>query len=299
MNHPVHRQLIIRLLWAWILLSVLIGAVVFFLEMGKLEANVVAMAREESRDFEHKHANYLKNPDAFHLERLREESRKHIQDGHFIEVRIYNRNRELIVEESHPDARLREKEISRHRRDMIRDGAFHFRTFYGRGPQIFVMIQAPLKTADQETEGYFEGVYKADPRTMAEIKNRILLSLLQVVVIIFFTALAIYPIVLSLNRGLIRVARDLSQANIGMLKVLGGAIAKRDSETNTHNYRVTIYAIRLAAAVGLKREHIAELIKGSFRTNQRNRRDEVLADLFWLFGQRRDADGPWRNGHDG
>ncbi len=264
MNHPVHKQLIIRLLLAWILLSVLIGAVVLFLEMGKLEAYVVALAREESRDLERGHANFLKSPDASHLERLREESRKHIQDGHFIDVRIYNRNRELIVEESHPDARLIEKEISRHRRDMSRDEALHFRKFYGRGPQIFVMVQAPLKTAVQETEGYFEGVYKADPRTMAEIKNRIFLSLLQVVVIIFFTALAIYPIVLSLNRGLIRVAKDLSQANIGMLKVLGGAIAKRDSETSTHNYRVTIYAIRLAAAVGLKREHIAELIKGSF-----------------------------------
>jgi len=260
----VHRKLIIRLLLAWILLSVLIGAAVFFLEIRKIDAYVVALASEESRDFERAHSKFLNNPDQPHLERLREEARKHIKDEHFIAVKLYTRDRELIVEANHPAAFLVEKEISRHRRDMVMTDGAHFQRFYGKGGQIFVMVQIPLKTTGQETVGYFEGVYKADPRTMAEIKNRILLSLVQVVAIIFFTALVIYPIVLTLNRGLIRLTGDLYHANIGMLKVLGGAIAKRDSDTNIHNYRVTIYAIRLAEAVGLKKEYIAGLIKGSF-----------------------------------
>ena len=260
----VHRKLIIRLLLAWILLSVLIGAAVFFLEMKKINAYVVTLASEESRDFEGIHSKFLKNPDQLHLERLREESRKHVEERHFISVKLYNRDREMIVEVNHPAARSIEEKIDRHRRDIAMINSVHFQQFYGKGGQIFVMVQIPLKTTGQETAGYFEGVYKADPRTMAEIKNRILLSLLQVVVIIFFTALAIYPIFLFLNRGLIRLTGDLFHANIGMLKVLGGAIAKRDSDTNTHNYRVTIYAIRLAEAVGLQREYIACLIKGSF-----------------------------------
>jgi len=264
MNQRIHKKLIIRLLLAWVLLSVVIGAIVFFIEMKKINAFVVALALEESRDIEKGHRNFLNNPDLRHLEQLREESRKHIEDEHFISVKIYNRDMELIVETNHPDTRLIEKKISSHRRDMVMTDEVHFRQFYGRGGQLFVMVQIPLKTTEQKTEGYFEGVYKADPRTMAEIKNRILFSLLQVVVIIFFTALAIYPIVLSLNRGLIKLTMDLSHANIGMLKVLGGAIAKRDSDTNIHNYRVTIYAVRLAEAAGLKREYIADLIKGSF-----------------------------------
>ncbi|EKD39317.1 MAG: hypothetical protein ACD_75C00441G0001 [uncultured bacterium] len=260
----VHRKLIIRLLLAWILLSVLIGAAVFFLEMKKINAYVVTLASEESRDFEGIHSKFLKNPDQLHLERLREESRKHVEERHFISVKLYNRDREMIVEANHPAARSIEEKIDRHRRDIAMINSVHFQQFYGKGGQIFVMVQIPLKTTGQETAGYFEGVYKADPRTMAEIKNRILLSLLQVVVIIFFTALVIYPIVLTLNRGLIKLTGDLYYANIGMLKVLGGAIAKRDSDTNIHNYRVTIYAIRLAEAVGLKKEYIAGLIKGSF-----------------------------------
>jgi HD-GYP domain-containing protein (c-di-GMP phosphodiesterase class II) len=264
MNQHVNQKLIVRLLLAWILLSILIGAAVFFLEMRKIDAYVVALALEESRDFEKGHRNFLDNPDRRHLEQLREVTREHIKNEHFIAVKLYNRDRELIVEASDPAARLIEEKISRHRLDIALIDDVHFRRFYGKGGQIFVMVQVPLKTTGRETDGYFEGVYKADPRTMAEIKNRILLSLLQVVVIIFFTALAIYPIVLSLNRGLIKLTGDLFHANIGMLKVLGGAIAKRDSDTNIHNYRVTIYAVRLAEAVGLKRENIAGLIKGSF-----------------------------------
>ncbi|MHB8092276.1 MAG: HD-GYP domain-containing protein [Syntrophales bacterium] len=264
MDHHIHRKLIVRLLLAWIGLSVLIGAVVFFAETKKIDAYVVALAQEESHDLEKIHENFLKTPDLPHLEQLREEAWKHIEDGHFIAVKLYNRGRELIVEASHPDARLIEEKINSHRLDIAMIDDVHFQQFYGAGGQIFVMIQVPLKSAGREIDGYLEGVYKADPKTMAEMKNRLLLSLLQVVAIIFFTALAVYPIFLSLNRGLIRLTGDLSHANIGMLKVMGGAIAKRDSETNSHNYRVTIYAVRLAEAVGLKREYIANLIKGAF-----------------------------------
>lgn len=61
-----------------------------------------------------------------------------------------------------------------------------------------------------------------------------------------------------------QVASQLVRANIGMLEVLGSAIAKRDSDTNAHNYRVTIYAIHLGKAFGLADEALRSLIKGSF-----------------------------------
>lgn len=57
---------------------------------------------------------------------------------------------------------------------------------------------------------------------------------------------------------------NLQRANIELLEVLGSAIAKRDSDTNTHNYRVTIISIRLAERLGLGTDGIKTLIKGSF-----------------------------------
>ena len=60
------------------------------------------------------------------------------------------------------------------------------------------------------------------------------------------------------------VASQLLQANTGILEVLGSAIAKRDSDTNAHNYRVTIHAIHLGEALGLTNSDLCSLIKGSF-----------------------------------
>ena len=49
-----------------------------------------------------------------------------------------------------------------------------------------------------------------------------------------------------------------------MIRALGSAIAERDTGTNDHNYRVTIYAVRLGEAMGLPRETIRSLMKGAF-----------------------------------
>ena len=41
-------------------------------------------------------------------------------------------------------------------------------------------------------------------------------------------------------------------------------IAKRDSDTSAHNYRVTIFTVRLAEKLGLPKQDICSLIKGAF-----------------------------------
>lgn len=56
----------------------------------------------------------------------------------------------------------------------------------------------------------------------------------------------------------------LLEANIEMLEVLGSAIAKRDSDTNVHNYRVTLMAVGMGEAYGLPRDALQALVKGSF-----------------------------------
>ncbi|SJZ98335.1 HD domain-containing protein [Trichlorobacter thiogenes] len=66
------------------------------------------------------------------------------------------------------------------------------------------------------------------------------------------------------NRELEQVSSSLLNANIGMLEVLGSAIAKRDSDTCAHNYRVCIYSIHLGKALGLPDDSLRSLIKGAF-----------------------------------
>jgi len=61
----------------------------------------------------------------------------------------------------------------------------------------------------------------------------------------------LYPVILTLMRRVARYSEALLASNLETLEVLGSAIAKRDSDTDAHNYRVTLYSLRLAEAVGL------------------------------------------------
>ncbi len=60
------------------------------------------------------------------------------------------------------------------------------------------------------------------------------------------------------------ISKALRQANIGVLEVLGNAVAKRDHGTIAHNYRVTLYAYSLGQAAGHSEEDMRRLIKGAF-----------------------------------
>jgi len=71
----------------------------------------------------------------------------------------------------------------------------------------------------------------------------------------------------SFNRMVDEVNRHVAmliEANVEMLEVLGSAIAKRDSDTSVHNYRVTLLALAVAEAHGLNRTQLQALVKGSF-----------------------------------
>ncbi|MEI6972824.1 MAG: HD-GYP domain-containing protein, partial [bacterium] len=88
--------------------------------------------------------------------------------------------------------------------------------------------------------------------------------LILVVLVIFVTSLALHPLIIRLNRKLVDYSNNLALTNIGMLKVLGSAIAKRDSDTNIHNYRVTLYSVKIGERMGLSPAAMQGLIKGAF-----------------------------------
>jgi HD-GYP domain-containing protein (c-di-GMP phosphodiesterase class II) len=75
---------------------------------------------------------------------------------------------------------------------------------------------------------------------------------------------ALYPIIRRLLDQLGGLTVHLLDANLETIQLLGNAIAKRDSDTDAHNYRVTIYAVRLAEAAGAEAAAIRRLIKGAF-----------------------------------
>jgi len=82
--------------------------------------------------------------------------------------------------------------------------------------------------------------------------------------LVYVTTALLYPFLFVQHRALQRlVVRNIS-ARRETLIVLGNMIAKRDSDTGKHNYRVTLYAIHLAKALRIPETLMHDLIVGSF-----------------------------------
>ncbi|TLD43636.1 MAG: Response regulator [Candidatus Jettenia ecosi] len=85
-----------------------------------------------------------------------------------------------------------------------------------------------------------------------------------VVAIVFLVTALLYPVIIHLMRRLADYSTNLLDANPETISVPGSAIARRDSDTDAHNYRVTLYAARIGETVGLNASEMRSLIKGSF-----------------------------------
>jgi putative nucleotidyltransferase with HDIG domain len=69
---------------------------------------------------------------------------------------------------------------------------------------------------------------------------------------------------MTLMRRMAILSLNLFDSHLEMLKVLGSAIAQKDSDTDAHNYRVTIMSVRLAEELDLPDKEIQVLVKGAF-----------------------------------
>jgi HD-GYP domain-containing protein (c-di-GMP phosphodiesterase class II) len=122
----------------------------------------------------------------------------------------------------------------------------------------------PLETPDRKTGGLAEIVFVPAPNVLAAMNRKSLLSAGIVVLITLATTGLLYPVVLRLTNRLVSFSRNMQAANFETLSLLGCVVAKRDSDTDEHNYRVTLYALRMGETLGLSREQMRALTKGAF-----------------------------------
>jgi len=258
----IHRKILLRLFLGWLLLSVAIGGAVLWLEVNRIRQFVHELALRESATFSGESAHNLERLDSSAQQHLAELAQQ-LVNQHFLVVELYDRNKQLRLETIRQGQEVAEYGIDRYRHRFPKAGEFTHQFHLIRG-ELLLVILVPLKGAQDLLTGYFEGIYQVDRQILDSIKEDLLRSLLFVTLGITFTTLLMYPIVLTLNRGLIKLSGDLLKGNLELMNVLGCAIAERDSDTNSHNYRVTFYALRLGEAIGLSRENIHDLIAGAF-----------------------------------
>lgn len=254
----IHKKIVKRLLLGWLSLSLLIGGAVFYLEMMAVDRQMLGLAVDESHSF----TVELDQASVSQLETLKQKAVEFLK-GHFIVLELYDEHKRQILREVSPGREAIEQKLEQYSQTFPLENAAYHKNFLIDGKS-FIQVLLPLQDNSGELIGYFEGVYQVDAEALRNIQTNILRTLLLVVAVILITAIMLYPIIISLNRGLIKLTSDLLKGNIELMDVLGSAIAKRDSDTNSHNYRVTIYAVRLAETLGLPSAQIRNLIMGAF-----------------------------------
>ncbi len=130
--------------------------------------------------------------------------------------------------------------------------------------QPMLLFMLPVKDHTGTIIAYFKGALAVDPATIKALKNDLVMTVGIVLAAVLANTVILYPVILLLNRETIAFSRRVIKGNTELMAVLGSAVAKRDSDTNSHNYRVTLYAVALAEAAGVPVGSMRELIAGAF-----------------------------------
>lgn len=122
----------------------------------------------------------------------------------------------------------------------------------------------PIDELGRNETGFAEIVFVPAPSVLAAMERKTLYTVGAVAFVALATAALLYPVILRLTNRLVAFSRNLQAANFETLALLGCAVAKRDSDTDEHNYRVTLYALRIAEAISLDAAGMRALAKGAF-----------------------------------
>jgi len=259
MDTRFKRRLVRKLLlWGTIIaLTGGLSSAVVWLKILNQEASSLAIT--ETNFYQQQYLNYYRKRSESSRLRLQQVLDNRAPGGGFILVEIYNNEQHKVAAFQLPGSR----KIDRYFERQIGTNDLKYETHYKQG-RIYIHLERALKNNLGLTIGYFEGLFQVPDQTTRDLVMAVIINVVQTIVVIALVVLLLYPVTMALSRDLITKSRDLLTANLDMIRVLGSAIAKRDSDTNAHNYRVTLYAIALAEKIGLSHPQIQSLIKGSF-----------------------------------
>lgn len=255
------RTAFVRIGLATVAMSALSAPLVWYVSRENAEAQVVAFAQEEShRVLAHAHALDLTGATAA---QHADQAARTLVGGLFEIVEIYDPVGQKLAEQLTAEGHALEHLLPKHVRPeslkpeyeslQLPDGRWAMR----------VMVPLTLPGQKQRT-GYFEGVRLVPDWQHRQMQSHALVAALMALLASLACGAAIYPVVIHLAGENERKALQVLESHIAMMEALGRAIAKRDSDTGTHNYRVAWMAATLGESLGLSGAAMQALIAGSF-----------------------------------
>jgi len=262
--NPFQKRTAIRIAAVSILLASLASPVAWFVAREHAEEGIVLLAMEESGRLLHQHnAINLTGPDATeHATK----AAKTIVGGLFDIAEIYDRQGEKMAESMTREGQAVESSVPKHGAPNYVTASYESLKLPG---DLWVMrVFVPLRDSATDLRlpitGYFEGVRVVPAWQSEQIRANALSVALMVCLASLLCGGVLYPVVVRLSADNERKAREVLDSHISMMEALGRAIAKRDSDTGAHNYRVAWISASMAEQMGITGSAMQALIAGSF-----------------------------------
>ncbi len=271
LNSTVHRDLIKRLIVATLAISIVIVAIAYYVERSRIISDINFFASQRVAQINPHLYDLLDDPDSIDSDLLMSRIKGgdgpiRQRTGYFAVVAIYDLQRQKLAEAIDPDYPDSQALLTGLAAEgLLAESDAGLVTTPARiAGHPVVRVGLPLNNRHGAPMLHIVGIYALSDVALAEFNQRLQRSMLFVMLIVATCAAVLYPVVLGLIRRVEGLSLRLLDANLATIQTLGGAIAKRDSDTDAHNYRVTLYSTRLAEAVGVDDETMQGLIKGAF-----------------------------------
>lgn len=254
----IHGVVAKRLLIAWLLLSLGVGGVMTYFEMRKIDERAFGLALSASESLR----THVGSVGVAHAESLKE-ALAPLLSKNFVLARVADAEGSVIAEAVAAGQDELLARVGRPQRTAVAGGSGSHRMTW-LTDELILQLSVPIEDRRGNALGSFSGVYRVDAVTRQHARADLVRNVSVLLLAILATALALYPVIIGLNGGVLRLSAGLMRSNIELMEVLGSAIAKRDSDTDQHNYRVCLYSIRFAEALGLPENEIRAVIAGAF-----------------------------------
>jgi len=261
---PFQKRTALRIALVSVVLASLASPIAWWVAREAAEESVVALANEESGRLLHRFNSInLSGPDA---EQHAKAAAYAIAGGLFDIAEIYDTQGRKLAESLTAEGEAVEAQLPKHGAPHY--SAASYESLKPSANRWLLRVFVPLRTSASDPKapitGYFEGVRVVPNWQQDQIFSDSLTMALMVGLASLACGVVLYPVVVHLSADNARKAREVLESHIAMMEALGRAIAKRDSDTGAHNYRVAWIAARIGEELGLKGDAMQALIVGSF-----------------------------------
>jgi len=185
--------------------------------------------------------------------------------GLFDWAEVYSLSGQKVVESSTKEGKRLESGLPKHKVVGITEPTT---TIDESGDHSIVRIVLPIyKSAEKnnaDLTGYIELGRDVPYWSKRQTKNVVIAIVVIAASAALIGGLILYPRILFLLRRNRESVQKVLDSHIQILESLGLAVAKRESGTGIHNYRVTWIAATLGESLGLTVPQLKNLIAGSF-----------------------------------